>query len=71
MSDAQSKLTELIEDIENFGHKFMFLMNAASADAPLSERARIGFLEYGVESVKQFNAIEEKLKSYRENCIPN
>ncbi|AIS15509.1 hypothetical protein JM49_28665 [Pseudomonas chlororaphis subsp. aurantiaca] len=71
MDEAQARLIELIEDVENFGNRFMFLVNAASVDSQLSERARIGFLEYGVESVKQFNAIEEKLKSYRENCIPN
>ncbi|WP_156162105.1 hypothetical protein [Pseudomonas sp. MRSN 12121] len=71
MSDAQSKLTELIDDVENFGHKFTFFVHAVSGDSQLSGRALTGFLECGLESLEQFNAIEEKLKSYRENCIPN
>lgn len=71
MSDAHSKLTELIEDIEQFGSKFIFLVNAATSEQPLSGRARIGFLEYGLESVQHLKDIEAKLKTYRENCIPN
>lgn len=71
MIDAEQKLTELIEDIENFGNKFIFLINAATTEEPLSARAKIGLIEFGSESIKTLNRIESKLKNYRAGCTPS
>ena len=65
MNSVESKLTEVIEDIESFGNKFVFLMKAATAEEPLSKRAKIGLIEFSSESIKALSSIESKLKSYR------
>ncbi|MQT56891.1 hypothetical protein GHO41_05945 [Pseudomonas sp. FSL R10-0399] len=65
MNNVESKLTEVIEDIETLGNKFVFLITAATAEDPLSARARIGLLEFGSESIKALSSIENKLKNYR------
>ncbi|MBK5413723.1 hypothetical protein [Pseudomonas sp. TH31] len=64
-------LTELIDDIEKLGHKFFLMINIATSEQILSERARRGFLEYGIETIQNFNDIEVRLKSYRKNCAPS
>lgn len=71
MSKAASGLTEVIEDIESFGNKFVFLIKAATSEEPLSSRARIGLLEFGSESIEALSSIENKLKNYRAGCTPS
>lgn len=69
MNTAERKLAEVIEDIEIFGNKFVFLIKAATANEPLSARARVGLLEFGSESIEALSNIEKKLKVYRAGCI--
>ncbi|SDZ44978.1 hypothetical protein [Pseudomonas sp. NFIX28] len=71
MINAKIELDELIDDQERLSHKFCFLIGAATSDLPLSESARIGLLEYGIESVRDLNSFGLKLKTYRESRAPN
>lgn len=71
MNTRTRKLTDLIEDHEKLAHKFTLLISAATADEPLSESARLGLLEFCLESVRDFNVLNENLKSYKESCAPS
>ncbi len=71
MSNTAPKLTELIDDQEKLCHKFNFLIGAATSELPLSESERIGILEFGMESVRDFKDFGLKLKTYKESCAPN
>lgn len=64
-------LIELIDDIEQLGDKLMLIVNVATSEHPLTERARRGFLEYGIDTIKNFSDVENKIKSYRKSCAPS
>lgn len=64
-------LIELIDDIERIGDKIVLIMNIATSEQQLSERARRGFLEYGIDTINSFSDIENKIKNYRDSCTPS
>ena len=64
-------LTELIDDMERLGNKLIFIVNVSILDLHLSERARNGLLEFGVETIQSHNAIEDKIQNYRKSCAPS
>ncbi|NMX87148.1 hypothetical protein HBO11_16470 [Pseudomonas sp. WS 5010] len=64
-------LIELIDDIEQLGDKLMLIVNIATSEHQLTERARRGFLEYGIDTINSFSAIETRIKIYRKSCAPS
>lgn len=71
MIDAEAKMTELIDDAQSLGNKFIFLMGASASEHQLSERARNGFIDISADLVEQFDEFELKLKNYRTGCAPS
>lgn len=64
-------LIELIDDIEKLGDKIVLIMDIATSEQQLSERARRGFLECGIDMINSFGEIESRIKSYRKSCAPS
>lgn len=69
--ERTAALTELIDDIERFGNKLILIVNIATSEQLLSERARRGLLEYGTDTIKDYNDIEKKIQNYRDSCAPS
>lgn len=65
MIDAEPKKSELIDDAQSLGNKFIFLMGASASEHQLSERARNGFIEITSDVITHFKEFELKLKNYK------
>jgi hypothetical protein len=69
MTQPSTCLTQLTDDLENHGHLLALLTELPTLE--LSERGRIGLLQFSTHLIKEFESIELRFKDYRASVMPN
>lgn len=71
MSNVGQVLDELCEEVAECGNRFALIVDIATIDEPLSQRAKLGLTEYGISSIERFIEFEAKLLNYKRSCVPS
>lgn len=65
MIHAVPCLNKLVEDMEQHGNQLALLVDIAAGDIKLSNRGKIGLIDFAIHSMDHYSDIESRLRSYR------
>lgn len=65
MIHAVSCLNKLVEDIEHHGNQLALLADIATGDVQLSQRGKLGLIDFAINSISHYSDIETRLRRYR------
>lgn len=65
MIHAVPCLNKLAEDIEHHGNQLALLVDIATGDIELSNRGKLGLIDFAVMSISLYSDIETRLRCYR------
>ncbi|GEM_PF-1385230 len=71
MQSKKESLLELREELQECGYSLSLVVDISTSDIELSERGRLGFVEFGMASVRRLHAAVEKLGDYTEGSLPS
>lgn len=71
MIHAVPCLNKLVEDVEHHGNQLALLADIATGDIQLSERGKLGLIEFAISSVHHYSDIEARIRCYRAAETPN
>lgn len=71
MIHAVPCLNKLVEDIEQHGNQLALLADIATGEIKLSNRGRIGLVDFAINSLNHFSDIESRVRHYRAAANPS
>ncbi len=69
MSQANICLTQFADDLESHGNMLALLAELPTSE--LSERGRVGLIQFSTWLMQDFEKIEQEFKSYRASLTPS
>ncbi|UNG19264.1 hypothetical protein [Stutzerimonas zhaodongensis] len=71
MQSKKKSLLDLREELQECEYSLSLVVDISTSDIELSEGGRLGFVEFGMASVRRLHAAVEKLGDYAEGNLPS